>query len=126
LTPFDTSGKLTSAEVTSARVTNKSLLETFKTCKLVTCALSNFLTNMNEIKPGVVYTTAETQKLLKISESTVKRLLKRGLLRANKIGGQYRILGHEILRTLSPDIDRQATHSYQDLKRKVARKIKNW
>lgn len=79
-----------------------------------------------EIREQAVYTTAETQELLKISESTIKRLLKRGLIRANKIGGQYRILGHEILRLLSPDIDRQATYSYQHLKRKVAREVKNW
>lgn len=81
---------------------------------------------MEEIRPAGVYTTAETQKLLKISNSTVKRLLKRGLIRANKIGGQYRILGHELLRLLSPTVDRQATRSYQSFKRKVAGKVKNW
>ena len=80
----------------------------------------------DEIKPEAVYTTAETQKLLKISESTVKRLLKSGLIRANKIGGQYRILGKELLRTLSPELEREAISSYQQLKRTVVRKIKNW
>ena len=83
--------------------------------------------DMNEkISPGTVYTTAETQKLLKLSESTVKRLLKRGLIRANKIGGQYRILGHELLHLLSPTVDAEATHSYQNLKQQVKRKVKNW
>ncbi len=81
---------------------------------------------MDEIKPGAVYTTAETQELLKISNSTIKRLLKNGLLRANKIGGQYRILGKEILHVLSPELERQATRSYLDLKRKVVRKISKW
>jgi len=81
---------------------------------------------MDEIKPGAVYTTEETRKILKISESTVKRLLKRGLIRANKIGGQYRILGHELLRALSPELEKEATHSYQNLKRKVARTVKYW
>lgn len=81
---------------------------------------------MNEIKPSAVYTTAETRELLKISESTIKRLLKRGLIRANKIGGQYRILGHELLRLLSPTIDRKATKSYHTLKHEVKSKIKNW
>ncbi len=80
----------------------------------------------DEIKPEAVYTTAETQKLLKISESTVKRLLKNGLIRANKVGGQYRILGKELLRTLSPELEREAISSYQQLKRTVVRKIKNW
>jgi len=81
---------------------------------------------MDEIKPGAVYTTAETRKILKISESTVKRLLKSGLIRANKIGGQYRILGHEILSLLSPTIDKRATHSYQNLKQTVKKKVKSW
>ncbi len=81
---------------------------------------------MKEIKPGVVYTTAETQEILKISGSTIKRLLKKGLIRANKIGGQYRILGHELLRLLSPSVDIEATRSYQNLKRKVVKKVKNW
>ena len=56
----------------------------------------------------------------------MKRLLKRGLIKANKVGGQYRILGKEILKTLSPTIERQAVWTYQKLKRKVKRKIKNW
>lgn len=80
----------------------------------------------DEIKPEAVYTTAETQKLLKISESTVKRLLKNGLIRANKVGGQYRILGKELLRTVSPELEQEAISSYQQLKRTVVRKIKNW
>lgn len=56
-----------------------------------------------EIKPNSIYTTNETQKLLKISNSTIKRMLKNGLLKANKVGGQYRILGKEILRLVSPE-----------------------
>jgi excisionase family DNA binding protein len=79
-----------------------------------------------EIKPGAVYTTAETQKILKISNSTIKRLLKKGLIRANKIGGQYRILGKEILHVVSPELEKQATKTYLDLKRKVVRKINKW
>ena len=48
-----------------------------------------------EIKPNSVYTTKETRNILKVSESTIKRFLKRGIIRANKVGGQYRILGKE-------------------------------
>jgi excisionase family DNA binding protein len=44
---------------------------------------------MNTINPYEVYTTSEAQRFLKISESTIKRLLKNGLLRANKVGGQW-------------------------------------
>lgn len=79
-----------------------------------------------EIKPGGVYTTAETQALLKVSKSTMKRLLKRGLLRANKVGGQYRILGHELLLMLSPDLERKAARQYFKLKRRVVDKINKW
>ncbi len=81
---------------------------------------------MPEILPNEVYTTEETQKLLKISNSTIKRLLKSGLLKANKIGGQYRILGHEILRALSPDIDRSATRAYMKIKKTAREKMKQW
>lgn len=81
---------------------------------------------MAEIKPNEVYTTQETQRLLKISNSTVKRLLKKGLLRANKIGGQYRILGHELLKMLSPDIDFKLTNKYQHIKRKTKQAVQDW
>jgi len=81
---------------------------------------------MSEIKPNEVYTTKETQELLKISNSTIKRMLKHGLLRANKIGKQYRILGHEILRALSPDVEKKAVSAYQKVKRKTAEKVKGW
>ena len=51
-----------------------------------------------------VYTSEEAQKLLKISDSTFRRLVKKGVLRAAKIGGQYRVLGGEILRLLNPEL----------------------
>lgn len=82
---------------------------------------------MNEqIKPDTIYTTAETQKLLKISNSTIKRLLKKGLIRANKVGGQYRILGKEILHLVSPEVEQKAVKSYLELKQKVVDKINKW
>ncbi len=81
---------------------------------------------MKEIQPNGIYTSIEVQELLKISSSTFKRLVKKGLLRANKVGGQYRILGHEILRTVSPDVDRRATNAYQEVKKKTKKIIQNW
>ena len=81
---------------------------------------------MNEINPNQVYTTGETRKLLKIRESTIKRLLKRGLVRANKVGGQYRILGKEILRLVSPELEKGAAKSYLNIKKKVVNKINKW
>ncbi len=79
-----------------------------------------------EIKPHAVYTTSETQKILKVSESTIKRMLKRGLLRANKVGGHYRILGKEILRVVSPTLEKKAEKSYMRLKSKIVDHINKW
>lgn len=79
-----------------------------------------------EIKENVVYTTKETQDLLKISESTIKRLLKKGILRANKVGGQYRILGKEILRLISPGLEKKAEKVYMGVKKKAVDVINKW
>ncbi len=79
-----------------------------------------------EIKPNEVYTTNEAQKLLKVSNSTIKRMLKNGLIRANKVGGQYRILGKEILRLVSPAVEKKATRSYLKLKSKMVDRINKW
>ena len=81
---------------------------------------------MGIIDPNEVYSTIEAQSLLRVSSSTVKRLLKKGVIRANKVGGQYRIMGKEILRILSPKIERRAVKIYQKIKKKVKSKIKNW
>ena len=81
---------------------------------------------MGTINSHEVYTTQEAQTLLKVSNSTIKRLLKRGLIRANKVGGQYRIMGKEILRVVSPTAERKLVGIYQKAKRKIKTKIKNW
>jgi excisionase family DNA binding protein len=80
----------------------------------------------NEIKPNAVYTTNEAQDLLKISNSTIKRMLKKGLINANKVGGQYRILGKELLRLVSPEIESKATKKYLGIKKKVVNTINQW
>lgn len=79
-----------------------------------------------EIKPNAVYTTSETEQILKISNSTLKRLLKSGLLKANKVGKQYRIIGLEILKLVSPVAEKKAIETYLDLKHKVIEKTKEW
>lgn len=81
---------------------------------------------MQEIKPKQIYTTEETRDYLRISKSTIKRWLKSGLIRANKIGGRYKILGAEILRLISPDLEKQAQKIYRDVKEKTKERIKNW
>jgi len=79
-----------------------------------------------EINLHEVYTTTEAQHLLKISESTMKRLLKNGLIKANKVGGQYRILGKELLRVVSPEVEKEAVKSYLEFKKKVVNTINRW
>lgn len=81
---------------------------------------------MPVINPDEVYTTAEAEQLLKISNSTMKRLLKKGMLRANKVGKQYRILGHELLKLVSPEVDKKATNIFQKVKMKTIDKTKDW
>ncbi|OGD32461.1 hypothetical protein A3C91_02385 [Candidatus Azambacteria bacterium RIFCSPHIGHO2_02_FULL_52_12] len=84
------------------------------------------MAQQEEVQHNTIYTTSETQKLLKVSPSTMKRLLKKGLLKANKVGGQYRILGKEILRMVSPELEKEAVKSYLTLKKKVVEKINKW
>ena len=82
--------------------------------------------HMKEINPDAVYTTKEVQGFLKVSERTMKRWLKSGILRANKVGGRYRIMGKEIIRLVSPDAEEVATGWYLRIKNKAKNKIKNW
>jgi len=79
-----------------------------------------------EIKPDKVYTTNEAKDFLKISESTIKRLLKKGIIQANKVGGRYRIWGKEILRLVSPKFEQKAVNFYQRLKEKTKKAIEEW
>jgi excisionase family DNA binding protein len=58
-----------------------------------------------EIRDFDVYTTEEAQSYLKVSNSTMMRMIKKGLIRAAKVGKQYRILGKELLRVVSPKLE---------------------
>ncbi|MFA4884246.1 MAG: helix-turn-helix domain-containing protein [Desulfotomaculaceae bacterium] len=60
-----------------------------------------------EVLEHAIYTPEETESLLKISRSTFLRLIKRGVLQARKVGGQYRILGEEILRMVKPKLAKE-------------------
>lgn len=72
--------------------------------------------NLNE---NEVYTVEEVQKILKISPSTTTRLIKQGLIRAAKIGKQYRILGKELLRLLSPELEDKVGKTYNKARKWV-------
>ena len=79
-----------------------------------------------EIKPNQVYTTEEAQDFLRVSNSTIKRFLKKGILKANKVGGRYRVLGRELLRLVSPEVEEKAVKVYQRLKQKTQKTIEKW
>jgi len=79
-----------------------------------------------KIKPDEVYTTEEARNFLKISEATIKRYLKKGIIKANKIGGRYRILGKELLRLVSPKVEARAGKIYHRFKQKIKKTIEKW
>ena len=81
---------------------------------------------MPEIKPNEIYTTEEAQQFLKISRSTIKRLLKRGIIKAYKVGGQYRIWGDEILGLVSPKVGDKVYKAYKKVKDKTKERIEEW
>lgn len=58
-----------------------------------------------KINQEEVYTTEEAQQYLKVSNSTLMRMIKKGLIRGAKVGKQYRILGKELLRVVSPKLE---------------------
>lgn len=65
-----------------------------------------------EINENEIYTPQDVQKILKISQSTAMRMLKKGLIRAAKVGKQYRIMGKELLRLVSPELEDKAGKLY--------------
>lgn len=79
-----------------------------------------------EIKPGKIYTSKEARSFLKISESTMKRMIKNGLIKAFRVSGRYRIWGREILRLVSPTVESKVFEVYKKLKHKTTETIKKW
>ncbi len=81
---------------------------------------------VEEIKPNKIYTPKETRDFLKISESTMKRMLKNGLIKAYKVSGQYRIWGNEILKLISPKFELDVFKVYKKIKNKTKETIERW
>jgi excisionase family DNA binding protein len=81
---------------------------------------------MPEIKPKELYTTEEAREFLKVSPSTIKRLLKRGIIKAYKVGGTYRIWGSEILSLVSPELEKKVYPAYKKVKDKTKKTIEKW
>ena len=66
-----------------------------------------------------IYTPEETRKILKISDSTFRRLIKKGILRVARIGGQYRVLVREILRLLNSNLPSKVKNAYHEVVKKL-------
>lgn len=81
---------------------------------------------MTEINPKEVYTTKETRDFLKVSESTIKRMIRDGIITAYKVGGTYRIWGSEILKLISPEVESSVYKVYKKVKDKTREAIKKW
>jgi len=81
---------------------------------------------INEIKPNQIYTPKEARDFLKISESTMKRMIKSGIIEAYKVSGQYRIWGAEILKLLSPELGSGIYRVYKNIREKTKETIKKW
>ena len=65
-----------------------------------------------EINKNEIYTLQETQVILKVSLSTLMRMIKKGLIRTARVGKQYRIWGKELLRILSPRLEDRVGMAY--------------
>jgi len=76
-----------------------------------------------EVHENEIYTAEETKSLLKISQSTFLRLVKKGIIRAHKVGGQYRILGREILHLVSPQLEKKAVFAYRKVRNGVKKQL---
>ena len=81
---------------------------------------------IDEIKPGRVYTPKETRDFLKVSESTMKRMIKSGIIKSYKVSGQYRIWGHEILRLVSQKMENKVLEIYRKVRGKTKEAINEW
>ncbi len=63
---------------------------------------------------------------MKVSNSTIKRLLKKGIIKAYKVGWQHRIWGDEILRLISPEVESKVYKVYDKARDKARKTIEKW
>jgi len=80
----------------------------------------------DNIKPDKIYTPKEAREFLKVSDSTMKRMLKNGIIKAYKVSGQYRIWGSEILILVSPKLESKVYKVYKTVRENVHKTIKKW
>jgi excisionase family DNA binding protein len=66
-----------------------------------------------KIEEDLLYTPKEVKAYLKVSSSTMTRMIKKGLILAARVGKQYRIRGAEILIFLSPELAGRLREKYR-------------
>lgn len=66
-----------------------------------------------KIDEDLLYTPKEVQAYLKVSQSTMMRMIKNGLILAARVGKQYRIRGAEILIFLNPKLAVKLRREYR-------------
>ena len=81
---------------------------------------------MTEIHSKELYTTKETQDFLKVSSSTMKRMIKNGIIEAHRVGGAWRIWGDDILLLVSPRLEKKVYDTYVDVREKTRKAIEDW
>lgn len=66
-----------------------------------------------EIQENVVYTLEEVCKILKTSDTNLRRKLKEGAIRFTRLGRQYRFLGRDILAFLRGTREQRVEEFFQ-------------
>ena len=90
------------------------------------CGVALRIYTMQEINPKEIYTTKEAQDFLKISSSTMKRMIKNGIIKAHRVGGTWRIWGDDILLLVSPELEKKVYEKYVDVREKTRKAIEDW
>ena len=78
---------------------------------------------MVQLNESTVYTTAEAAKILKLSPITVERQIRRGELKAVKLGKEYRLLGRDLLALF--DWRAYAQSAFEDLSQQLRARYPN-
>lgn len=81
---------------------------------------------IEKIDPNKVYTPEEVRSFLKVSDSTMKRMIKNGVIKAYKVSKQHRIWGSEVLMLLSPKLESKIYKTYSKVRDNVQKTIKPW
>lgn len=81
---------------------------------------------VQKIESDKIYTPKEARDFLKVSDSTMKRMIKNGIIKAYKVSGQYRIWGSEILLLVSPKLESKVYNVYKNIRDKTRDALEKW